>query len=233
MWVELEGGNSRSLYCINASRRDRDTSGELVVVQSTKYWYKPINCSQAVRPTSFVAKSIFWVKNKKKLASSVDHLPLAGGAFFIEMIRVATAFRTNDISDSRYLEKFKVVRLLIRLLNGAKKSYLGNGHFPLWRSSSLNFFSTSWKRCSNAVTANRPATPPSVVFVLLLLLLLSSSNENCNSVSKHVFANSSRNLRSASQPIFDVVAEWIEPLFKITTTFKMNWCGISCECGRT
>lgn len=37
----------------------------------------------------------------------VVHLPLAGGAFFIEIMRVATAFRTKDISDNRYLEKEK------------------------------------------------------------------------------------------------------------------------------
>lgn len=108
----------------------------------------------------------------------------------------------------------------------------GNGHFPLCRSSSLNFFSTSWKRCSSAVTASRPATPPSAVFVLLLLLL-SSNSENCNNVSKHVLANSSRNFKSESQPKFDDVAECMEPLFRMTTTFSTNWCGISCECGST
>lgn len=34
----------------------------------------------------------------------VEKLPFAGGAFFIEITSVATAFKTNDISDSRYLQ---------------------------------------------------------------------------------------------------------------------------------
>uniref|UniRef100_A0A2M3ZNA5 Putative secreted peptide n=1 Tax=Anopheles braziliensis TaxID=58242 RepID=A0A2M3ZNA5_9DIPT len=101
--------------------------------------------------------------------------------------------------------------------------------------------------------------PPSIVvpllllWALLLMLLLamllsfsfpvlgaplrtrSSSSENCSNVSKHVLANSSRSFSSVSQPangVLPVVAEWIDPLFRITTASKMNCCGISWLCGR-
>lgn len=137
--------------------------------------------------------------------------PFAGGAFFIEMTRVATAFSTNDISLNRYL---------------------GRGHFPLCLSSSLNFLRTSSKRCSRAVIANWPATPPSLFVSWMLvpsLFALSSKRENCSSVSKQVLANSSRNFISVSQPGLAAVAEWIDPLFNKTTTFRMKWWGISPE----
>lgn len=153
--IEFGGGDKRSLYCKSASRNDRETSVEVVVVQSTKYGYRPISCSHAVRPTADEKhrKRIFNIYERNENIK-LDK-PLAGGAFFMDTIKVATAFRTNDISDKRYL---------------------GSGHLPLCRSSSLNFFRTSWKRCSNAVTASRPATPPSFivasVFALLLLFRL-------------------------------------------------------------
>lgn len=49
--TEFNGGWSKSQYCNNASRRDRDTSAEAVVVQSTRYGYNPINCFHAMVPT--------------------------------------------------------------------------------------------------------------------------------------------------------------------------------------
>lgn len=45
--LELCGACSRSVYCSSASRSERETSGEVVVVQSTKYGYSPISKSQA------------------------------------------------------------------------------------------------------------------------------------------------------------------------------------------
>lgn len=35
--------------------------------------------------------------------------PLLGGAFLSDTTRVATAFRTNDISDNLYLEKVSII----------------------------------------------------------------------------------------------------------------------------
>ena len=37
------------------------------------------------------------------------NVPLLGGAFLSDITRVATAFRTNDISDNLYLEKFSII----------------------------------------------------------------------------------------------------------------------------
>lgn len=45
--LELCGACSRSVYCSSASRSERETSGDVVVVQSTKYGYRPIRRSQA------------------------------------------------------------------------------------------------------------------------------------------------------------------------------------------
>lgn len=45
------GGRSRSPYCESASRSERDTSIEVVVVQSTSRGKSPINCSQATLST--------------------------------------------------------------------------------------------------------------------------------------------------------------------------------------
>lgn len=42
------GGCNRSQYCNSASRSGRDTCEDVVVVQSTRYGYKPISCSHAV-----------------------------------------------------------------------------------------------------------------------------------------------------------------------------------------
>jgi hypothetical protein len=150
----------------------------------------------------------------------------------------------NRFQNKRYFRESVPVDQINTCVNVTKQIHttnihLGNGHFPLCRSSSLNFFNTSSKRCNNAVIANRPATPLSplsdaiVILLLLPLPAASPNNENCSNVSKHVLANSSRNFISCSQPIFAVVAEWIEPLFSSTTTFKINCCGISNEWGNT
>lgn len=45
------GGRRRSPYCDSASRSERDTSRDVVVVQSTSSGNKPINCSQATLST--------------------------------------------------------------------------------------------------------------------------------------------------------------------------------------
>lgn len=41
------GGRRRSLYSVKASRNARDTSSDVVVVQSTSNGYNPINLFQA------------------------------------------------------------------------------------------------------------------------------------------------------------------------------------------
>lgn len=51
MQLLLSGTCNKSVYCNKASRNDRETSGDVVVVQFTRYEYKPINYSQAVFPT--------------------------------------------------------------------------------------------------------------------------------------------------------------------------------------
>ena len=75
-------------------------------------------------------------------------------------------------------------------------NYLGRGHLPLRRSSSTYWCSTSWNRFKRAVTAKRPARPPSIP--RNSPDSSPSNKENCSNVSKHVFANSSRNLCSLS-----------------------------------
>lgn len=87
--------------------------------------------------------------------------------------------------------------------------YLGKGHFPLRLSLSIYRRKTSWNLCRRAVTANRPAIPPSSFSGFFFESLLSASlfnpsnKENCNRVSKQVFANSSRNFVSAPFSVKD------------------------------
>ena len=64
------------------------------------------------------------------------------------------------------------------------EGYLGRGHFPLSRSSSTCFRTTSWQRWRRDITAIF-VIPPSSLRDLLM-------KENRSSVSKHVLANSSR-----------------------------------------
>lgn len=61
------GGRNRSPYCESASRSERDTSIDVVVVQSTSNGNKPINCSHATLSTVRKWKKIRKKVTKKKI----------------------------------------------------------------------------------------------------------------------------------------------------------------------
>lgn len=91
------------------------------------------------------------------------------------------------------------LRMCLHIKENLCRKYLGSGHLPLRRSSSTYWCNTSWNRCSKAVTANRPASPPSKPRTSPESR--PSSKENCSNVSKHVLANSSRSFCSFSPSV--------------------------------
>ena len=97
----IDGQVKRYAYSCNTSRIDLFTCGELDMVQSTIFGYKSINCLQ----------------------TAVSTLP--GGASFREVIKVASAFSTKDISLRRCLG------------NGQGQSCSSSTYFTM---TSLNLF---------------------------------------------------------------------------------------------
>jgi len=69
--------------------------------------------------------------------------------------------------------------------------YLGNGHFPLSRSSATNFTSTDLQRSSRDRIASWVIAPSSGLDADVDRM----TNENWSSVSKQALANDSRSLR--------------------------------------
>lgn len=69
------GGRKRSPYCDRASRSERDTSMDVVVVQSTSSGNKPINCSQATLSTEMKNRiEISMSKNSYKANTKSTHI---------------------------------------------------------------------------------------------------------------------------------------------------------------
>lgn len=104
--LELCGACSRSVYCSSASRSDRETSGDVVVVQSTKYGYSPMSRSQAgllTRRGEEVAQLVRY----NQLSGA--HSPLDAGAFFMDTTSVAIALSTKEISERRNLKYRKFI----------------------------------------------------------------------------------------------------------------------------
>jgi len=80
-YVWTAGGCRRSQYCSRASLSECDTWDDAVVVQSTRYGYKPISCSQDDLSTKQIITggSLFYVKtinghSKSVLVKSINPL---------------------------------------------------------------------------------------------------------------------------------------------------------------
>lgn len=72
-YVCTTGGWSRSQYCSKASLRECDTWVDGVVVQSTRYGYKPISCSQDDLSTAQIFEAALFMNHEVNKCVQLTH----------------------------------------------------------------------------------------------------------------------------------------------------------------